>query len=248
MALPMILPAAIAIAAEFFPLLATRLGGKRGERIAAQVVDVAATVAGVPADASARDIVASLKKDPARVEALRVRLAEIDMQSHEAEIRDRESARAYQVSLGPGGRMRGNVMLAGVVVGLVACVVGAALAPLGAGQLALVTTIAGALLKMLSDAFAFEFGSSAGSKEKDQQIERFQKALIDVNQAQAERAERAAPPTSRYAEGGTTITDGSVVAVGDATVIDASDDPDSGGVVRRRRDFVGELRKMAGTG
>lgn len=247
MALPMILPAAIAIAAEFFPLLATRLGGKRGQRVAEQVVEIAATVAGVPPDASARDIVASLKKDPERVEALRVRLAEIDMESHDAEIRDRESARSYQASIGDKGRMRGNVMLVGVVVGLIACVMGAGFTNLGAGPLALVTTIAGALLKMLSDAFAFEFGSSAGSKDKDYQIDRFQKALIDVNQAQAERSERAMPQ-SRYAPGGnTTITDGPVVAVGDASVIDVSDDPTSGDRIRRRRDFVGELKGMAGT-
>jgi hypothetical protein len=35
---------------------------------------------------------------------------------------------------------------------------------------------------MLSDAFAFEFGSSRGSKEKDEQIARFQESLERINQ------------------------------------------------------------------
>jgi hypothetical protein len=250
MALPMFLPTAVAIAAEYFPLLATRLGGKRGGRIAEEVVEIAASVAGTPPDASAREIIAGLKKDPARAEALRVRLAELDVQGHEAELRDRESARQYQTSIGARGRMRGNIMLGGVVVGLVACVFavfvsrGTAETRLDPGVLALLTTIAGALLKMLSDAFAFEFGSSAGSKEKDQQIERFQQALVDVQQAQIERTPRPAA-FAQQVTGGPTITEGTVVAVGGSDVIDISDDPTSGNR-RRRRDFVTELQTMAG--
>jgi hypothetical protein len=42
---------------------------------------------------------------------------------------------------------------------------------------------------MLSDAFAFEFGSSIGSKDKDATIESFQKALIDTAQSRNARAE-----------------------------------------------------------
>jgi hypothetical protein len=260
MAIQMFLPTAISIAAEYFPLLATRLGGKRGGAIAEEVVQIAASVAGTPPDASAREIIAGLSKDPTRVEQVRVRLAELDVESHEAELRDRESARQYQASVGAGGRMRGNIMLGGVVIGLVACVIavfvsrGTNETRLDPGVLALLTTIAGALLKMLSDAFAFEFGSSAGSKEKDQQIAQFQRDLSGLQQATIERTPRAAAspaaaarPVAPPAASGPTFTEGTVVAVGDADVIDASNDPNSGATrLSRRRDFVTELREMAG--
>ena len=267
MAVQMFLPAAIAIAAKYFPLLATRLGGPRGGALAETVVQVAATAAGVPPGTDARQVLAALDADPPAAEALRLALAELDSEAHLAEltVRDRESARKHQAQGGSRGWWRGNVMLVVVAVGLVVCVLavagtfrGAGEPPLTAAVLTLITTIAGALLKMLSDAFAFEFGSSAGSKGKDVQIERFQEALIDVNSAQIRRTDppsasppRADPPRS----GGAVITDGPVVAVGDAEVFDASDDAladadaDAGGGRRppRRRDFVLELRRMSGT-
>ncbi len=47
-----------------------------------------------------------------------------------------------------------------------------------AQALALITTIAGAMLKMFSDAFAFEFGSSRGSKEKDGTINQLKQDML----------------------------------------------------------------------
>lgn len=129
-------------------------------------------------------------------------------------------------------------MLIGVVIGLVVCVGGVVMREItDPGSLALVTTIAGALLKMLSDAFAFEFGSSAGSKNKDHQIERFQEALIDVNQARIERGRSVGGFRSPH---GALITDGPVVAVGEADVVDVSES------AFHPRNFVAELRRMAG--
>jgi hypothetical protein len=241
MAGPFVVSSAIAIAAEFFPLLATRLGGERGKRVAEQVVEAAATVAGVPPDAEPREVLASLRKKPGAADALRIRLAEIDAQTHEAEFRERDSARQYQVAIGSAGRLRGNIMLVVVAVGLIACVVVVlGLDPNTPGQLALLTTIAGALLKMLSDAFAFEFGSSAGSKEKDEQIARFQKDLIEVNREQATRVGRTSPTFAPN------VSDGGVVAIGDVGDIDGGGD-DGPPSAPRERDFVGELRAMAGT-
>ncbi len=262
MAIPMLLPSAIAIAAEFFPILATRLGGRNGKRVAEQIVQVAATVAGTPKDAEPREILASLRKDPAKADALRLRLSEIDLQTHESELKDRENARQYQLRSGSGGWFgRGNIMLLGVIFGLIACVFAAATE---AGTtddpnpalLALVTTIAGALLKMLSDAFAFEFGSSSGSKDKAQQIERFQKVLLDASKG------RLTKPAARAGTGPgdedeeeddpntTIIADGPVIT-GDANVVETSDGGTGAGAASRPappRDFVLELRGMAGTG
>lgn len=173
------LPAAVAVASEFFPILATKLGGARGEAVAEHVIDVAATIAGLPRDADARDIIAALRQDESKAAELRFRLAELDQEEHQRIVDDRMDARKYQAAIGPRARLRGTLMLLGVVVGLVACIAAVFQSATDPATLALLTTIAGALLKMLSDAFAFEFGSSVGSKDKDAQIESIQRALID---------------------------------------------------------------------
>lgn len=187
MAVPFLVPAAIAIASEFFPVLATKLGGKRGREVAEHVIQVAATVAGTPKDADPREIIAALKEDGAKAAEVRLRLEELDQEEHQRIVDDRMDARRYQASIGARARLRGTLMLLGVVAGLVAIIVAVFQATADPASLALLTTIAGALLKMLSDAFAFEFGSSSGSKEKDAHIENIQKALIDTAQARTAR-------------------------------------------------------------
>ncbi len=183
MAAPFLVPAAIAIASEFFPVIATKLGGKRGREVAEHVIQVAATVAGTPKDADPREIIAALRKDEAKAAEVRLRLEELDQEEHQRIVDDRMDARRYQASIGARARVRGTVMLLGVVLGLVAIIVAVVQGTGDPTSVALLTTIAGALLKMLSDAFAFEFGSSSGSKEKDATIDGIQKALMDTNRA-----------------------------------------------------------------
>jgi hypothetical protein len=199
-----LVPSAIAIAAEFFPVLATKLGGARGRKLAGHVVDTAARIAGLPRDADPREIIAALGEDGAKADELRLRLEELDQGEHQRIVEDRADARRYQASIGPRSRLRGTFMLLGVVLGLIACITAVLAGTNDPGPLALITTISGALLKMLSDAFAFEFGSSAGSKEKDAHIESIQNALVETARARSERDEasiaaltpRHAPPSS----------------------------------------------------
>ena len=199
MGIPYLVPTAISIASEFFPVLATKLGGQRGRVVADHVVGIAARVAGMPKDADPRELLARLKSDSELGQELRLRLEELDTQEHERIVEDRMDARAYQAKVGARGRLRGTLMLLGVVAGLVVTIsvvsFGGVNAADNPGALALLTTIAGALLKMLSDAFAFEFGSSAGSKEKTAHIEQMQTALIEAarERGRAEREEAAYP-------------------------------------------------------
>lgn len=235
-------PAAIAIASEFFPILATKLGGKRGRDVAEQVIQVAATVAGTPKGADPREIIAALKEDAGKAAEVQLRLEELDQEEYARIIDDRMDARRYQASIGPRARLRGTMMLLGVVAGLVSCIV-AVFHSTDAGALALLTTIAGALLKMLSDAFAFEFGSSMGSKEKDATIEGFQRALIDTAQSRNAMLEAERMPAQAVVlpRPGESITE-SVTWPGPAT--DASAEPESRPtttVTVRSRDFVAEL-------
>lgn len=233
MAVPFLVPAAIAIASEFFPVLATKLGGARGRQVAEQVIQVAATVAGTPRDADPRDIIAALREDESKGAEIRLRFEELDQAEHQRIVDDRMDARRYQASIGERARMRGTLMLLGVVIGLVGCIV-AVFHSADAGALALLTTIAGALLKMLSDAFAFEFGSSMGSKEKDAQIESIQKALIDTaqtrtQQLETERAEAQAMISRPPVQSIVTLPEGEGATV--TTTI----------TTRQPRDFVAEL-------
>jgi hypothetical protein len=197
MALPFAaLPAAITIASEFFPDLVGKLGGKRAGAVAERVVATAARAASLPPDASPDRIAEALRSDEAAQAKLRLELAKLDQEEYEREVEDREAARQYQIAIGADGRRRGNIMLIGVSAALFACVVVVVMPAfvkadgtgLGNGELALVTTVAGALLKMLSDAFAFEFGSSRGSREKDEQIARFQESLALAGQGREETA------------------------------------------------------------
>jgi hypothetical protein len=248
MAIPFLVPAAISIASEFFPVLATKMGGARGREVAHQVIDIAASVAGTPRDAGAREIIASLKSDPSRAQELRLRLEELDSAEHQRIVEDRMDARAYQARIGAQGRLRGTLMLIGVVVGLVVTIGVVAFGGLDAGSnpgaLALLTTIAGALLKMLSDAFAFEFGSSAGSKEKTAHIEQMQSALIQAagERSRAEREEAAMPePAFVPQPAAPTLATPTPAMPAPAASTPASPAAPRAGT----RDFVAELRAMA---
>jgi hypothetical protein len=237
-------PAAIAIASEFFPVLATKLGGKRGREVAEHVIQVAATVAGTPKGADPREIIAALKEDEAKQAEVRLRLEELDQDEHQRIVDDRMDARRYQASIGARARLRGTLMLLGVVAGLVACIV-TVFHSTDAGALALLTTIAGALLKMLSDAFAFEFGSSVGSKEKDATIENIQKALIDSAQARNAQLEAERMPAQAVVlprPGDTLATSTAWSAAPADTDAEPQPQPRPGTTVTvRNRDFVAEL-------
>lgn len=191
MPLPFLIPAAVQIAAQVLPSLVGRIGGDRAEEVAKNVVDTAKTVAGVKSD-DPREILAALEAKDERKAELQAELARIEQLEAERVIEDRVSARERDRALreAGGGNARATAMLILSFLGLVGCVGSAVvLAPqLGNAEIGLLTTVAGVLLKMLSDAFAFEFGSSRGSKNKEAMLGEFQRSLAAV------AADRAAEP------------------------------------------------------
>lgn len=184
MVLPLLIPIAIRIAAEVLPTLAAKIAGDRAGEVAREVVETATVAAGLPRDSKPEEVIAALRANAAALEEVRYKFELLNQQEHERILEDRRSAREYQLKAGP---WRGNVMLIGVVIGLTLCVVAIVwprdpATPLNSAEIALLSTIAGALLKMLSDAFAYEFGSSRGSKEKDEQLRDFKDALVRVGE------------------------------------------------------------------
>ena len=252
MVLPLLIPAAVSLASEFFPLLVTKIAGDRAGEVAEKVVDTAAAVAGLPRDAEPREIIERIKGDQLALEKIRYEFELLNQQEHERILEDRQNAREYQMAIGERGRRRGDIMLAGVSIGLAVCValvlvpqfiIGADGEPssLSTGELALVTTVAGALLKMLSDAFAFEFGSSRGSKEKDSQIKEFKDALVKVgSERQVAADELIRSQSRRLATTEDAIARAIVTAPAPVAAAAAGAAPTTA-AAPRERDFVADL-------
>lgn len=164
----------IALAAQLAPFLlpkiAGALGGSKAEKVAETVVDIAEAVTGK----KGQDAVDAVKADP------QTALAYLQAQMAQAErlealvVEDRKSARERDSLFLKMGRwnFRADLMILGCVVALIFIVNEIAGTEVKPEVLAIFNMAVGALLKMLGDAFAFEFGSSRGSKEKDELLKR----------------------------------------------------------------------------
>lgn len=190
MPLPFLVPAAAAIASQLLPSLIGRLAGDRAERVASEIVSVAAEAAGVPGSGDEHEILGRLQADPKALAEAQIRLREVDRAEMEAELRDRQSARERDVALAESGQgnTRANIMIGFSFAALVACIGLAIFRQLPPEVLSLLTTVIGFLMARLTDVFNFEFGSSRSSKEKTLQIEQAARGF-------ARLAERNGPPT-----------------------------------------------------
>ena len=154
--------------AEFVPSLTRLFGGSRAPEIAQQVIDIAKQVTGASSPVEAirlleqnSFLVVEFQKEILRREA------DLDFSL----LQDRADARAREVALSVSGQRnrRADIMVCASAIGLILC-----LGTLGYGSdhlpgeaVGIISTIAGIFGACLKDAYAFEFGSSRGSKEKD---------------------------------------------------------------------------------
>jgi hypothetical protein len=176
MAFP-IIAAALGLAG-FAPIIARWLGGDQAHEVATKVVDIAQKVTGTldPVEAIQRlqnntDMVSAFQKAVIQVEA------EIEL----AVMKDRQDARLRDVALVNAGRsnVRADVMVIAAAVGLMLCLGSLACfsEALPGEAIGIISTISGIFGACLKDAYTFEFGSSRGSKEKDDTVA----ALIERN-------------------------------------------------------------------
>lgn len=143
-------------------------GSDKAEAVAQQVVDVAKSVTGRDDPVGA---LAAIKADPAL--ALQFRQA---VMQHEREwdamyLQDRQDARKRDVALARHGRYnwRADVLATLAVAGLVACVWFVARdSDMPERAVNAIMFVAGVLAAAVRDVYSFEFGSSRGSKEKDE--------------------------------------------------------------------------------
>ena len=165
--------AATTLAAEFLPGLVGKLTGQKGERIARAVVDSASAAAGVDAAQEPDKAAARLRRDPALLMQFKVRVLEHDETMAELSNADRADARARDRELRKAGRfanLRADFLAVAVLFLLwriIEALLGGGVPLDGAGRDA-VFMLFGAVIALVKDVYQFEFGSSRGSKDKDE--------------------------------------------------------------------------------
>src|SRR3990167_8376189 len=156
---------------EYAPLLSRWLGGEQGEKVSQKVVDFAQSITG---EKDPLKILHSLKADPKLVAAFQEAGLKMDHELKITEYKDRESARLRDIALAHAGRtnMRADIMVISAALGLISCLITITLyrSSLPGEAVGIISTIAGIFGSCLKDAYAFEFGSSRGSKLKDTKL------------------------------------------------------------------------------
>jgi len=131
------------------------------------VVDVARVVTGKE---DPQEAVQALQADPAMVMQFRQAMAGIEADMDRAYLADRQNARGRDVAFVQAGRwnIRADLLALLSVTGLIVCVWFVARdSSLPERAVNAIMFVAGTLAACVRDVFAFEFGSSRGSREKD---------------------------------------------------------------------------------
>lgn len=171
-----LIPIAMALA-QFAPgIIRLLTGSDKAEEVAGQVVGIAQTITGT-SDGDAA--LAAIKAHPGKVLEFQQAMAAQQADLEKAYLADIANARARDIEIVKTGRqnVRADVMIVLDALGLLACL--AALffyrSEMSGEVVALVSTIASIFGLCLRDAHQFEFGSSRGSAEKSDIINRLSK-------------------------------------------------------------------------
>lgn len=156
---------------QFTPVLAKWLGGEQRETVAQKAIALAQSITG---EKEMGTVVGSLKKDPKLLLKFQEAMIHMDHELELAAYKDREGARARDIALAQAGRsnLRADIMVVSAAFGLISCLLTITLyrTNLPGEAVGIISTIAGIFGSCLKDAYAFEFGSSRGSKVKDSKL------------------------------------------------------------------------------
>lgn len=151
---------------QFAPKLIGAVAGDKGEKITQEFLDMAQHATGKVTPERALD---ELKISAVSREKMQILVNEHQKNAGELYLQDKVSARARDLEMLRLGHInkRADVMLVGAYI-ILASIIGAfAYFPdLGDTVQGILAMLAGGMLKSITDAFQFEFGSSRGSKEK----------------------------------------------------------------------------------
>lgn len=169
MAFP-IIAAALGLA-EFAPMIARWLGGENAENIASDVITTAKKITKTN---DPYEAVQKLQKDPLLVLEFQRAILKQEADLEAAFLHDKQNARQRDMAYLHAGfkNTRADVMVCAAATGLIMCLVALGFYSdnLPGEAVGIISTVAGIFGACLKDAYAFEFGSSRGSKEKDQTV------------------------------------------------------------------------------
>ncbi len=164
-------PISIGLAlAQFVPSLIRLFSGSdKAADLADHVVGVAKTITGADDGEQALRV---LQSDPGKVFEFREAIGAQMVDLEKAYLADRSDARKRDIEVRKvsGGNLRADLAVLAVVLGLIAClfVLVYFQGDIPGEVVGIISTIAGIFGACLKDYFSFEFGSSRGSKEKDE--------------------------------------------------------------------------------
>lgn len=165
-----IIQVALALA-QFAPSILRFFGaGQASTAVAQKVVDIAQAVTGTDTPEVALE---RMRANADHAQAFNLAVLNADSDLEKAYLADRGDARDRDVKvreLNAGKNQRADVMVAGATIGLIACLLVLVFfrKEIPGEAVGIISTIAGIFGACLRDAFQFEFGSSRGSKEKDE--------------------------------------------------------------------------------
>lgn len=160
--------------AQFAPSLLRYFGvGEKSVGVAEKVVDLAKVVTGTQTPEGALE---AMRQNAELASKFNLAVLAADTELEKAYLADRGDARARDIEVRKitgGHNVRADLMIVCCAAALVYIVYAINSATdIKPEVLAIFNMAVGALLKMLGDAFSFEFGSSRGSKEKDELLKR----------------------------------------------------------------------------
>ncbi len=165
-----ILAAAMGLA-EFAPSIVRWLSGENPEGVAKDIIERAKKV--VKCD-DVNDAMEVLRSDPLKLIEFQKAMLSFEAELEMGFLNDRRSARERDIAILQSGakNYRGDVMVVSAAMGLVLCLASLAYFAndLPGEAVGILSTIAGIFGSCLKDAYAFEFGSSRGSKNKDSAV------------------------------------------------------------------------------
>lgn len=171
-------PISIALAlAQFAPSIMKFLGaGSSSVDTAQKVVDIAQNLTGAT---DPKEALAAIRANAELAQAFNLAVLAADTDLEKAYLTDRQSARNRDIAYVSAGRTnkRADLMVLFDVIGLIACLVVLSVfrKEIPGEVVGLLSTIAGIFGLCLRDAHQFEFGSSRGSRDKDDLLAGLQK-------------------------------------------------------------------------
>ena len=164
---------ALALASQFAPsIIKYFTNSETAGEVAGQVIEIAKTVTGKGTPDAALE---AIKADPALAMQFKTAVMANDADLEKAYLADRQSARNRDTEFVKAGRnnWRADILAGLAVGGLVLCVWFIARdTDMNERAVNAIMFVAGVLAAAVRDVYSFEFGSSRGSKEKDDALMR----------------------------------------------------------------------------